>query len=81
MAKLVIQVNACNIGDVDNSSEIGIDSYTQGEGIDKQPVLDFVVGEGINDSICFLVTGYDDIDALRCYCEMTLDLFEKGRLE
>lgn len=46
------------------------------------PYLDFSV-RAFNDEdlAIFRVMGYEDIDLLRRYCEMTLELFRDGRLE
>lgn len=37
--------------------------------------------EGSGPYVAFQVQGYDDIDALRRYCEMTLEHFKNGHLE
>jgi hypothetical protein len=47
----------------------------------KMPQLSIeVFVEGTAHSASVDVWGYEEIDALRRYCEMTLELFDRGRL-
>jgi hypothetical protein len=46
------------------------------------PVLSVhAAGEETEHRVSFQIVGYENIDALRRYCEMTLDLYDRGRLE
>jgi len=93
MAKLELTVNRslARIGDEsvnDPFDVIRLSSYLYqpGDAESAMPILKVKTASGEyaaqdNCDAMLEISGYEEIDALRRFCEMALELFDKGRLE